>query len=135
MGVPSSRSLGGVSKLEDEVGMGGFTVLEGDCAVKVGEEDAFGLVFEGLWEGHDGGVGEVVLQQSRAIRLPSIQGAMRMRTVVQNEFGVAALRGFVEAHIQKNLLVGEGSASSEHVLFRPPSPWVGETEVLTVPRL
>jgi len=109
--------------------------LEGDCAVKVGEEDAFGLVFEGLWERHDGGVEEVVLQQCRAGCLPSTKGVKEMRNVVQNEFGVAALRRSVEAHIQKNLLVAEGSASSEHVFFRPPSPWVGETEVLTIPRL
>jgi len=91
--------------------------LEGDCAVEVGEEDAFGLVFEGLWERHDGGVEEVVLQQCRAICLLSIKGAMGMRNVVQNEFGVAALRGFVEAHIQKNLLVGEGSCEFGARLF------------------
>lgn len=88
---------------------GELTVLEGDCAVEVGEEDAFRLVFEGLWERHDGGTEEVVLQQYRAGCLPSIKGGMAMRDVGQNGFGVAALRGFVEAHIQKSLLVGEGS--------------------------
>ena len=96
--------------------------MEGDCAVEVGEEDAFGLVFEGLWERHDGGVEEVVLQQCRAGCLPSTKGVKEMRNVVQKGFEMAACRGFVEAHIQKSLLVGEGSARSEHVFFRPPSP-------------